>query len=161
MREWFDSLAPRERIVVAVGAVAVGVMLFWGLVLAPLGSSVDKLGERVDDKRELIVWMEQAAARIKRAGPSAGGTDAEGDGSLVVLVDRSARSAGLGNALTRNQPVGEDGIRVQLREAPFAAMARWLTQLKTTNGLALDSASIERGSTAGTVNASLVLRQPG
>jgi type II secretory pathway component PulM len=40
-------------------------------------------------------------------------------------------------------------------------MARWLTQLKTNNGLALESASIERGTAAGTVNASLVLRVPG
>ena len=161
MREWFDNLAPRERIVVLVGAVIVGVMLFWGLVIAPLDSSVTKLSQRVDDKRELIVWMQQAAARIKAAGPGAADGASDGDGSLVVLVDRSARSAGLGGALTRNQPVGDDGIRVQLRDASFDAMARWLTQLKSTNGLALDSASIERGAAAGTVNASLVLRQPG
>lgn len=161
MREWFDSLAPRERIVVAVGAVVVGIMLFWGLVLAPLDSGVTKLAQRVDDKRELVVWMQQAATRIKQAGPGAANGAAGGDGSLVVIVDRSARSAGLGGALTRNQPVGEDGIRVQLRDASFASMARWLTQLQSSNGLALDSASIERGSTAGTVNASLILRQPG
>jgi general secretion pathway protein M len=161
MREWYDSLAPRERIVVSVGAVLVGVLLFWGLVIAPLDSSVTRLGQRVDDKRELIVWMQQAAVRIKGAGPEAAAAGDSGDGSLVVLVDRSARSAGLGGALTRNQPVGEDGIRIQLRDASFDAMARWLTQLKTNNGLALESASIERGTAAGTVNASLVLRVPG
>ena len=161
MREWFDSLAPRERIIVSVGAVLVGVMLFWGIVIAPLDSSVTRLGKRVDDKRELITWMQQAAVRIKSAGPGAATAGDGGEGSLVVLVDRSARSAGLGNALTRNQPVGEDGIRIQLRDASFGAMAQWLTQLKTSNGLALESASIERGAAAGTVNASLVLRVPG
>jgi general secretion pathway protein M len=161
MREWFDSLAPRERIMVVFGAGVVGVMLFWALVLAPLSSSVDKLSERVDAKRDLIVWMQQVAPRIKSAGPGGDAAGDGGDGSLVVLVDRSARSAGLGSALTRNQPVGEDSIRVQLREASFDSMTRWLVRLKTANGLTLDSASIERGATAGTVNASLVLRQPG
>ena len=102
----------RERIVVSVGAVLMGVMLFWGLVIAPLDSSVTRLGQRVDDKRELIVWMQQAAVRIKGAGPGAAAAGDGGEGSLVVLVDRSARSAGLGSALTRNQPVGEDGIRI-------------------------------------------------
>jgi general secretion pathway protein M len=161
MREWFDSLAPRERIMVVFGAAVVGVMLFWALVLAPLSSSVDKLSERVDAKRDLIVWMQQVAPRIKSAGPGGDAAGESGDGSLVVLVDRSARSAGLGGALTRNQPVGEDSIRVQLREAPFDSMTRWLVRLRTANGLTLDSASIERGGVAGTVNASLVLRQPG
>jgi general secretion pathway protein M len=160
MREWFDSLAPRERLMVVAGAIVVGLMLFWGLVMAPLGNGVTRLGERVDAKRDLLVWMQQVAPRIKAAGAGAGeGPGAEG--SLVVLVDRSARSAGLGGALTRNQPVGEDGIRVQLKDASFDSMARWLVQLRGTNGLILDSASIERGAATGTVNASLVLRQPG
>lgn len=160
MREWFDSLAPRERLMVVAGAIAVGLMLFWGLVMAPLGNSVTRLGERVDAKRDLLVWMQQVAPRIKAVSPGAG--EASGaEGSLVVLVDRSARSAGLGGALTRNQPVGEDGIRVQLKDASFDSMARWLVQLRGANGLILDSASIERGAATGTVNASLVLRQPG
>jgi general secretion pathway protein M len=161
MREWFDSLAPRERLMVVGGAVAVGLMLFWGLVLAPLGSSVTKLADRVEAKRDLIVWMQQVAPRIKSAGPGGEPGGSDGEGSLVVLIDRSARSAGLGGALTRNQPVGEDGIRVQLRDASFDSLTRWLVQLKTGSGLALDSASIERGGADGTVNASLVLRQPG
>ena len=96
----------------------------------------------------LGVWLRREGAR-------------HGDQSLVVVIDRSARSVGLGSALTRNQPVGEDGIRVQLRDAPFDSMTRWLTQLQTANGLALDSASIERTDAPGAVNASLILRDPG
>jgi general secretion pathway protein M len=161
MREWFDSLAHRERITVVVGGVVVGIMLFWALVIAPLDNGVEKLSKRVDDKRALIVWMQQASARIKRAGPAAANGGDDGEQSLVVVIDRSARSVGLGSALQRNQPVGEDGIRVQLRDAPFDSMTRWLTQLKTANGLALDSASIERTDAPGAVNASLILRDPG
>lgn len=161
MREWFDSLAPRERLMVVFGAVVVGILLFWSLVMAPLGNSVAQMTDRVEAKRDLIVWMQQVAPRLKSAGPGGDATADGGEGSLVVLIDRTARSAGLGSALTRNQPVGEDGIRVQLRDASFDAMTRWLMQLRTGSGLALDSASIERGEAAGTVNASLVLRQPG
>ncbi len=30
MRAWFENLAPRERLVVTVGAVVAGLILFWG-----------------------------------------------------------------------------------------------------------------------------------
>jgi len=49
---------------------------------------------------------------------------------------------------------------VRLESAPFDALARWLGQLQGSYGLALDSASIERGNADGTVTASLILRQP-
>ena len=35
MKEWFDNLAPRERLVVSAGGVLVLIVLFWAIVLAP------------------------------------------------------------------------------------------------------------------------------
>jgi type II secretory pathway component PulM len=87
----------------------------------------------------------------------AGGPDLSGQ-SLVVVVDRSARAAGLGAALARNQPVGEDGIRVRLENASFDALAAWLGRLSGGSGLTIDSASFERAPDDGRVNASLTLR---
>lgn len=159
MREWFDSLAPRERLFVSAGGVLTALLLFWALVLYPLDSSVDKLTASIEDKRGQLTWMLGAAAELRASGNVP--TEIDGaDQSLVVVIDRSARAAGLGKALTRNQPVGEDAIRVRLETASFDAITGWLHQLHSNYGLAMDSASFERGSTAGTVTASLILRLP-
>lgn len=159
MKDWFLGLEPRERLFVGVGAVAVVLMLFWALVLNPLQTSRADTTERVETKRQTLAFLRAAAAELAGAGNvTAAGPDLAGQ-PLVVVVDRTARAAGLGAALTRNQPVGEDGIRVRLDEASFDAVALWLATLGTSAGLGIESASFDRSPAEGRVNANLVLRQ--
>lgn len=158
MKDWYLGLAPRERLVVAVGGVVVALLLFWGLVLSPIYGASAAAAQRVDDKRATLAFLRDAAAELAGApAMGAGAPDLSGQ-SLVVVVDRSARSAGLGAALTRNQPVGDDGIRVRLENASFDALAGWLGALSSGSGLTIESASFERAPDEGRVNASLTLR---
>jgi general secretion pathway protein M len=159
MKEWFFGLEQRERLAVAVGAVLLAVFLAWGLLLSPLYGASAATANRIEAKRNTLAFLRDAAAEIAAtAHLPAGRPDLAGQ-SLVVIVDRSARDAGLGGALTRNQPVGEDGIRVRLENAPFDSVARWLAALDASAGLAIESASFDRSPDEGRVNASLVLRQ--
>lgn len=159
MKDWFLGLEPRERVFVGGGAVAVALLLLWALLINPLQSSRAATAERVETKRATLAFLRAAAAELAGAGNMpAAGPELAGQ-PLVVIVDRTARAAGLGTALTRNQPVGEDGIRVRLDEASFDAVARWLATLGTTAGLTIESASFDRTPAEGRVNASLVLRQ--
>lgn len=159
MKDWYDSLAPRERLFVTAGGVAVAIILFWAIVLAPIGSGVASLSTRVESKQQTLSWMTMAASQIKSAGDVTA-VAGNPDQSLVVVIDRTARQAGLGQTLTRNQPVGDDGIRVRLEGAPFDAVTGWLGQLQSGYGLTLDAATFERGTSEGTVTASITLRQP-
>ena len=160
MRDWFESLAPRERLIVSAGTGVVAVILFWSIVLAPLASGVGRMNTRIESKRASLSWMQTAAAEIRSAGDVSTAAG-DPDQSLVVVIDRTARQSGIGESLTRNQPVGEDGIRVRLEGAPFDVVTQWLGQLQAGHGLALESATFERGSANGTVTVSLMLRQPG
>jgi general secretion pathway protein M len=158
MKDWYFGLEPRERLVVAGGAIAVVLLLVWGLLLSPLYGAATATAQRVDEKRATLAFLRTAAAELAGApAMAAAGPDMSGQ-SLVVVVDRSARSAGLGAALTRNQPVGEDGIRVRLENASFDALASWLGTLSSSAGLTIDTASFERAPDEGRVNASLMLR---
>jgi general secretion pathway protein M len=159
MRDWFDSLAPRERLLVTAGGVLVVVLVFWAIILAPLSSKVRQLSERVEGKKSTLAWMSAAAAEITSAGAVAASAG-NPDQSLVVVIDRTARQSGLGETITRNQPVGDDGIRVRMEGAGFDTVTQWLGQLQTAHGLSLEAATFERGSVNGTVTASITLRQP-
>lgn len=159
MKDWFDSLAPRERLVVGAGGILVILLVFWAIVLAPLSSKVRRLSEQVEGKKSTLAWMSAAATEIRSAGTVAASAG-DPDQSLVVVIDRTARQSGLGQAITRNQPVGDDGIRVRLEGAGFDTVTQWLSQLQTTHGLSLEAATFERGSVNGTVTASITLRQP-
>ena len=159
MKDWFLGLEKRERLFVLVGAAAGVVVVIWGLLLNPLYSASTATANSIDSKRNTLAFLRVAAAEIAASGDApADRPDLSGQ-SLVVVVDRSARQAGLGTALTRNQPVGDDGIRVRLDDASFDAVARWLATLNAGSGLAIDSASFDRTPAEGRVNASIVLRQ--
>lgn len=159
MKDWFLGLEPRERTMVAIGGAVVLVALLWGLLINPVFSAAAAAERRVETKRDTLAFLRSAAAELAGAtNLPAGRPDLAGQ-SLVVVIDRSARQAGLGAALTNNQPIGEDGIRVRLESASFEAVARWLAAIDQGSGLAIESASFDRAPEAGRVNASLTLRQ--
>lgn len=159
MKNWYLALEARERVMVAAGAVLVLIFVAWGVVLGPLYGASAAAASRVETKRNTLAFLRGAAAELATVADSPGAAADLAGQSLVVVVDRSAREAGLGAALTRNQPVGEDGIRVRLEGAAFDATTRWLAMLNTSAGLAIESASFDRTPDEGRVNASLVLRQ--
>jgi general secretion pathway protein M len=159
MKDWFLALESRERLFVAVGGALLVVFLLWAVLLSPLFGASAAAASRIDTKRNTLAFLRSAAAELAGATDlPVAGPDLTGQ-SLVVVVDRSAREIGLGAALTRNQPVGEDGIRVRLENASFDAVTRWLAALSASSGLAIESASFDRTPDEGRVNASLVLRQ--
>lgn len=93
LQQWFDKLAPRERWMVMAGAVFALVALIFALGIRPLYQARDAAAEQVADQRRLLADIEQVAQRFgPQSGPAA---QVQGSGeSVVVLVDRSTRSAG-------------------------------------------------------------------
>jgi len=93
--------------------------------------------------------------QLLAAGPSTSSTPA---GSLVVLIDSSARESGLGKSLTNSQPTPNGGLRIRLDHVPFDGLVAWLSRLAQQQGIRVESAEIETSGEAGYVNAGLVLR---
>lgn len=160
MKEWFLGLEERERWFVAAGAAALALFLIYILVVGPLYSSAAARAERVATKQQDFEWMQRVAARVKAQGPSVAQPDETIKGNLVVIVDRTARSAGLGPSLKTNQPTGPNSIRVRLDAAPFDALVRWLGDLHTNYQIDIQSATFDGGNTPGVVNASVILERP-
>ena len=77
--------------------------------------------------------------------------------SLLVIVDRSAREAGLANALSGSEPGGPGNLSVRLEKASFDMLVGWLARLAQQNGVTVDSAIIEKSGVPGLVNANIVL----
>lgn len=150
-----QSLSPRDRRTILVGA-AIAAILFVFAVVLPLDHHVTLLHDQVARKQADLVWMRGAAPEIAAAGPIRTGSGE----SLIVIVDQSAREAGLGGSLAGSQPSGRGGLNVQLEKAPFDTLVGWLARLSQQNGVQIESATIDTAGSPGTVNASLVLKSP-
>lgn len=132
-----DSLSERDRRTLLIGAGIVALLLLYALI--HLDSSVTSAHKRIKKKQDDLAWMQTAAPEIAAAGPIA----STGGESLLVIVDRSARESGLGNALAGSEPSGADGLSVRMQKAPFDTLIMWLARLSQQNGIRVDSASID------------------
>ena len=93
---------------------------------------------------------------------AAGAVQAGGGGdSLVVLVDRTAREAGLGNSLRDQSPDGNNGLRLRIEAASFDALITWLASLQQQYGVSIESATVGASTAPGFVNATLSLKHAG
>jgi general secretion pathway protein M len=151
LNAWYAGLQERERRVVLIGALALGVLILVGGILLPLHSAVSSAVKRAETRREDLAWMRVNAAEIQ----SGAGTVFNDTGEApMVVVDRVGREAGLGAALKGTQPSGT-GVRVQLEAAPFDTLITWLATLDQRYGLAIDSITVDRAARPGIVNANV------
>jgi general secretion pathway protein M len=158
LEAWLGGLSERERRMVTWGGLGAAVLIFLGAIVLPLYTAAARVESRVEQKRQDLEWMRGVAPELRAAGPAS----AAGQGqSLIVIVDESARTAGLGSALTGTQPSGTGGVRVRLEGAVFDTVVAWLANLEQQYGLRIESATIDRGAQSGVVNASVILRNSG
>ena len=156
VRAWYAGLEPRERRVLAGGAAAVAVLLLVGGVLVPLHGAVATAVARSERRRDDLAWM-RAHADVIRAGSATLRTPI--NEPPLVLIDRSARDAGLASALRGTEPAGR-GIRVRFEGAPFDAMMVWLATLDQRYGITVEAITVDHGAHPGTVDANLTLATP-
>jgi general secretion pathway protein M len=161
LKDWFFSLQPRERALVAGGGGVLLLVAIYLLALAPFYSAVNGSAQRVEKKEGDLAWMRSVGGEVIALSASAPSAAAPSGESLVVLIDRSARECGLASALTGQTPSGENGIRVRLEGAEFDKVVVCLGSLQQAHSVAIESATIDRTAKPGFVNASLVLTRPG
>lgn len=151
LKAWYEGLTPREQRMVLIGGVALALIVLVGAVLMPLQSALSGAAARNQAKRDDLAWMRSNAAEIRAAGAQMVADTGE---APVVLVDRTARAAGLTDSLRGTQPSG-NGVRVQLETAPFDTLVTWLASLDENYGLAIESITVDRAPKPGLVNASI------
>ena len=160
MKSWWNSLNERERWLVAGSAVLVPLFLSYTLIWQPFHNRLQNLRQTVALQRQELAWMRQAAVEIKQLGgtTSSSRPRRQGQQSLLTLVDQSARTAGLGTALKRIEPQGEDKLRVQFEQVGFDQLIHWLGSLEQDYGVTLVNATVDRQTESGRVDARLILQ---
>ena len=161
MKQWFEQLAPRERLLVSIAGALLLLTLIVTLGVRPIMSQSKRGHELVIDKRALLTELQQVAARL---GPQTGGAQAAPSGSsqsLVLVVDRTTRSAGLAQYLKRNQPDGDTSIQLRFENAPFDTLVTWLGDLQSQHSMSVTTANIDVSQQSGRVNVNLTLTRAG
>jgi type II secretory pathway component PulM len=154
MREWYKGLNERERRFVLIGGIAAAVVILGGVIL-PLNGNISDARLRVSAKQADLAYIQSVTPQLLAAGPAGG---AVAPGSLVVLIDSSARESGLGKSLTSSQPTPDGGVRIRFDHVPFDGLVAWLARLAQQHNVRVESAEVENTPETGFVNAGIVLK---
>jgi general secretion pathway protein M len=159
MKAWWETLSVRERGLVAGGMVLVLALLVYFYAWEPFRTSDRQLRQSVAKQRADLAWMRQAAQEIKRLSAAGNGAKSTADGrSLLTVVDQTARTAGLGTAMKRIAPQGDDKLSAQLDAVEFDKLIPWLGALEHEHRIAIVNLSVDRTSAGGLVNARVILQ---
>ena len=159
MKALLANLSPRERRAIIVG-IAAALFLTLLFTWMTLDRRVQRLETVVHDQKTLDQWMHLAAQQVAqlRGAQSPGQSRGAGGRSLLAVVDQTAKQSGLGGAIKRVEPDKEDRVRVSLEQVAFDDMVRWLSSLRQSYAVNVDTVTIDRQPQPGLVNANLVLK---
>lgn len=155
LQSWFSQREPREQRILLIGGLAAALIIIIGGMLA-LRGFVNAAQARVDRKQQDLAFLQSGSAEVLAAGPVR--TGAISSEPIVVVVDRSAREAGLAESLGSSEAVPPNGLRVRFNAASFDALIGMTARLAQQQGISVTAAAVERTAEPGRVNATLTLR---
>ncbi len=162
LRNWYDSLQPRERVMVLVTTLVVVVTLFYVAVWEPLHKELQQELEKRDNLQKSLAWMQGAAQEVRAlraAGVSGQRRDANTPVSLTI--EKTAASAGIKSKLGKLESSGKNAARARLDNVDFNQMMLWLNTVEQTYGIAASSVNIESAGKPGLVNARISFSRNG
>ena len=159
MKQWYEGLESRERMMLFSGVIVLAVFLFYVLVWQPFHSGYERLQNTISEQRTTALWIQEGAAKVRQLkGAGRSGAQGLGGRSLLAVTDSTARAGGLAASMKRIEPEGRNGVRVWLEGASFDQFVTWLGLLSSKYGINPDSVSMERGDAAGQVDVRLTLQ---
>ena len=159
LRNWFDGLNTRERRLVVGMAIAIGVYLPYQLVWVSFQTGVSEMEQRVTAKRKELTDIQRMAQEVQQLrGRSGARVRPGGRQPLLTLADSTARRQ-LAGAVENVKEEGKQGVRVQLKNASFDTVMRWLDGLQTAQGVLVREINVTQEAT-GLVSGKVILESP-
>ena len=155
MKAWWESLQPRERLILGAGGVVALMIVMWEFAWKPLTDGREQLRTSVAAQEQLL----SEGARASGIDSAGGDSNVSEQQSMFVLIDETAQAGGLGSAITRARPDGSNAINVTFSNASFDSLLAWLIALNLNNGVYVDGASINTARQQGLVSGQLLLRR--
>lgn len=159
LKQWYNSLQERERLMVASAAILLVVTLFYVSVWEPLHQGLNDAQQEYQGNLKNLQWMQQSAAEVRALKASGSRVRSAGNQPVTMVVEQVASNSAIKPNLSKLESADKDGARVVLDGASFDQMLIWLNTLEQNHGISVSSGNIERSDKPGTVNARLSLNK--
>lgn len=157
--EWWQSLAARERQMVAIGGSVLALFLVYACIWSPLQNSVDTMRKRIVTQEKLLVWMRTADQEIKQKESSGqSGSQAVSPVVLLGLLQKQVEQRGLALYLTQMKQTSEAAVEMHFQKVDFDKLVGFLIAVAKEHHVSVTQMSASAGAAPGQVNADIVLK---
>ena len=154
MSEFLARYSQREKMIVALAALFLVLILLHSQVIEPYQLRLVELQDEIEQQRSDLEWMKSAV--VSMPATVSASSSAAISGTLTAFIDQAVRRQGLAEQLSQMSPVGEDEIRMRYSSVDFNRLIGFIAEVNTS-GLEIKDLRITAGDDPGVVNCSLVL----
>ncbi len=145
---WWQSISPRERILVAGGGVALLIaVIYWGGI-KPLNDRAELAQNRINNERNLLAWVQKKADTIITLRGGASSSSRSAIRPMNQVIPSSTRQFKI--ELIRMQPRGEQ-MQVWVKPLPFNSLVNWLAFLRDSQGINVQFLDLNKTDVEGVV----------
>jgi general secretion pathway protein M len=136
LKSWWRTRSPREQQLILAASALLAIVLFWLVIVRPLGDALSRSKERHGRAAQALAEVRAQVALIERLERRA--TPALGM-PLEVLISQAATEAGF--PVTRVQPEGPSVATFVSNSVRPQAFFTWVGLMETTRGLSVERLS--------------------
>jgi len=157
MKEWWDNLAQREKMMVGSGGIIVGVFLVYILFWSPFTSHIEQLNQDVQKQRALSSWMQEKVPVILQGQAKAPKRSQTSHTSLLSLLETSLSEGSISRWKAELSQGDDDDVQVKFKEVAFVDLTVWLHTLDEKNGVIVDKITLTPLEKSGLTQADILL----
>lgn len=141
LRTWFESLAPRERMLVAAAGAALALVLLLAVVVQPLRSAASAAEARARSAAELLEALQELRARYDEANARVAGVESRirsgPRGEIFTTLETMARESAVqvDSMEPRTTPASEhyreSKVQVSLKGVTLAQTVNYLHRIES------------------------------
>jgi len=137
MKNWYNTLAPRERTLVLYGSIVSIIIIIWMLIVDPLMSNHTKLNKIINSPQQTLATMQSQSIQVKQLQQRDSKPVTSSAGNPQQLVERSLQTWRLKPKLERMQSQGANGVRLSLKNVNADRAIRFLYELEDKYALSI------------------------
>ncbi len=142
MKDWFNTLNPRERNLVTYGSLIAGLLILGLFIVQPLLDNNKKLTKIIDSKNTSLKIMQKQSAQVKQLQQQATKPEQTNNQNPQQIIEKALQTLRLKPALERMQSQGANGVNVVLKNANADRTMRLIANLENKFGLIISNLTI-------------------
>ena len=160
MKEWFDSLQPRERQLLITAGVILALLMIYTMLWRPFVAQIELSRMGIESEQKTLSMMKSLQVQAQQLqATSSRRTNKPIGGSIMKVVDSTRNSAQLPTA-KRIEPEGQNSLRLWIDNAPFDKVIMWLGRLNRQYDINVTEIIVDKQNESGVVNVKMILTGP-